>query len=223
MQQRFVRRDMVATASRTEQMKGLGQNRGNDKQWKTWVETQQGQQPCLLTPTSMKTLPSSSGSNCEWCGFFILANKCLLLIGCERRERVVPEIRFVWGQRCCAWIGECSGLESQWGTAVIVAIESVLMPFPSPSRFERSDDCSRKVCQRASCATYRQDPYTLLHERLSTDPTRSWTMQRHWDDLKPIAQQELTLSIFHTVRSLIRLVFITSHLVYYSTMTSLAL
>jgi len=48
-------------------------------------------------------------------------------------------------------------------------------------------------------------------------------MQRHWDDLKRIAQQELTLSIFHTIRSLIRLVFITSHLVYYSTMTSLDL
>jgi len=48
-------------------------------------------------------------------------------------------------------------------------------------------------------------------------------MQRHWDDLKLIAQQELTLLIFHTIRSLIRLVFITSHLVYYSTMTSLDL
>jgi len=52
---------------------------------------------------------------------------------------------------------------------------------------------------------------------------RSWTMQRYWDDLKRLAQQELTLSIFHTIRSLIRLVFITSHLVYYSTMTSLDL
>jgi len=48
-------------------------------------------------------------------------------------------------------------------------------------------------------------------------------MERHWDDLKSIAQQELTLSIFHTIRSLIRLVFITSHFVYYSTMTILDL
>jgi len=48
-------------------------------------------------------------------------------------------------------------------------------------------------------------------------------MQRHWDDLKSIGQQELTLLIFHTTRSLIRLVFITSHLAYYSTMTSLDL
>jgi len=68
-----------------------------------------------------------------------------------------------------------------------------------------------------------ETPCTLLHERLSTDSARLRTMQRHWDDLKSIAQQELTLSIFHTVRSLIRLVFITSHLVYYSTMTSLDL
>jgi len=34
-------------------------------------------------------------------------------------------------------------------------------------------------CQRASCATYRRDPSTLLHERLSTDSARSQTMQRH--------------------------------------------
>jgi len=74
----------------------------------------------------------------------------------------------------------------------------------------------RGGCQRASCATYRRDPYTLLHERLSTDSARSETMQQHWDDLKSIAQQELTLSIFHTILRLIRLVFITSHLVYYS-------
>jgi len=80
-----------------------------------------------------------------------------------------------------------------------------------------------ELCQRASCATYGRDPYTLLHERLSTDSARSQTMQWHWDDLKSIAQQELTLLIFHTIRSLIRLVFITSHLVYYSTMTSLDL
>jgi len=78
-------------------------------------------------------------------------------------------------------------------------------------------------CQRASCATYGRDPYTLLHERLSTDSAQSRTMQRHWDDLKLITQQELTLLIFHTIRSLIRLVFITSHLVYCSTMTSLDL
>jgi len=74
----------------------------------------------------------------------------------------------------------------------------------------------KTFCQRASCATYRRDPCTLLHERLSTDSARSETMQRHWDDLKSIAQQELTLSIFHAMRSLIRLVFITSHLVCYS-------
>jgi len=43
------------------------------------------------------------------------------------------------------------------------------------------------------------------------------------DDLTWIAQQELTFSIHHTIRSLTRLVFITSHLVYYSTMTSLDL
>jgi len=79
------------------------------------------------------------------------------------------------------------------------------------------------ACQWASCATYGRDPYTLHHERLSTDEARSWTMQRHWDDLNRIAQQELTLLIFHTIRSLIRLVFITLHLVYYSTMTSLDL
>jgi len=78
-------------------------------------------------------------------------------------------------------------------------------------------------CQRASCETYGRDPCTLLHERLSTDSARSRTTQRHWDDLNSIAQQELTLSIFHTILSLIRLVFITSHLVYYSTMTSLDL
>jgi len=79
------------------------------------------------------------------------------------------------------------------------------------------------ILQRASCATYRRGPHTLHHERLSTDKARSRTMQRHWDDLTRIAQQELTLSIFHTIRSLIMLVFITSHLVYYSTMTSLDL
>jgi len=35
MQQRFVRRNMIATASRTEQVKDLGLNRGNVKWWKT--------------------------------------------------------------------------------------------------------------------------------------------------------------------------------------------
>jgi len=35
------------------------------------------------------------------------------------------------------------------------------------------------TCQRASCATYRRDPCTLLHERLSTDSARSQTMHRH--------------------------------------------
>jgi len=83
--------------------------------------------------------------------------------------------------------------------------------------------CTDSCCQRASCATYGWDPYPLLHERLSTDSARLRTMQLHWDDLKSIAQQELTLSIFHTMRSLIKVVFITSHLVYYSTMTSLDL
>jgi len=83
--------------------------------------------------------------------------------------------------------------------------------------------CIRGGCERASCATYGRGPYTLHHERLFTDEARSWMMQRHWDDLKRIAQQELTLSTFHTIRSLIRLVFITSHLVYHSTMTSLDL
>jgi len=78
-------------------------------------------------------------------------------------------------------------------------------------------------CQRASCATYGLGPYMLRHEWLSTDEARLRTMQRHWDDLKRVAQQELTLSTFHTGRSLIRLVFITSHLVYYSTMPSLDL
>jgi len=34
-------------------------------------------------------------------------------------------------------------------------------------------------CQRASCATCRRDPCTLLHERLSADSARSQTMQRH--------------------------------------------
>jgi len=87
----------------------------------------------------------------------------------------------------------------------------------------REQPCSFAKCQQASCATYGRDPYTLLHERLSTGSARSRTMQRHWDDLKSIAQQELTLSIFHTICSLIRLVFITPHLVYYSTMTSLDL
>jgi len=82
---------------------------------------------------------------------------------------------------------------------------------------------SQRLCQRASCATCRRDPCALLHERLSADSARSRTMQRHWDDLKSIAQQQLTLSTFHTVRSLIRLVFVTSHLVCYSTMTSLDL
>jgi len=48
-------------------------------------------------------------------------------------------------------------------------------------------------------------------------------MQQHWDDLKSMAQQELTLSIFHTICSLIRLVFVASDLVYYSTMTSIDL
>jgi len=91
--------------------------------------------------------------------------------------------------------------------------------FPAVMRGSRI----RGGCQRASCATYRRDPCTLLHERLSTDSARSWTMQRHWDDLKSIAQQELTLSTFHAAHSLIRLVFITSHLVCYSTMTSLDL
>jgi len=79
------------------------------------------------------------------------------------------------------------------------------------------------ICPWASCATCGRDPCTLLHERLSADPAWSRTMQRHWDDLKSIAQQELTLLIFHTVRSLIRLVFIASHLVCYSTITSLDL
>jgi len=92
----------------------------------------------------------------------------------------------------------------------------------TPSTDESIND-ERASCQRASCATYRQDPCTLLHERLPADSARSQTMQRHWDDLKSIAQQELTLSIFHAMRSLIRLVFITSHLAHYSTMTSLDL
>jgi len=73
---------------------------------------------------------------------------------------------------------------------------------------------------RVTCG---QDPYTLHHERLSADEARSQTMQQHWDDLKRLAQQELTLSMFHTKRSLIRLVFVTSHLACYSTMTSLDL
>jgi len=34
-------------------------------------------------------------------------------------------------------------------------------------------------CQRASCATYGQDPCTLLHERLSMDLARSRRLQRH--------------------------------------------
>jgi len=91
--------------------------------------------------------------------------------------------------------------------------------FPAVMRHSRI----RGGCQWASCATCGRDSYTLLHEQLSTDSARSQTMQRHWDDLKSIAQQELTLSTFHAVRSLIRLVFITSHLAYYSTMTSLDL
>jgi len=69
---------------------------------------------------------------------------------------------------------------------------------------------TRQSCQRASCATCRRDPHTLHCERLSTDDARSWTMQQHWDDLKRIAQQELTLWTFHTMRSLIRLVFVAS-------------
>jgi len=95
-------------------------------------------------------------------------------------------------------------------------------PKASPASLSREVEGSL-VCQRASCATYGRDPYTLHHERLSTDEAQLWTMQRHWDDLKRIAQQELTLSIFHAIHSLIRLVFITSHLIYYSTMTSLDL
>jgi len=79
------------------------------------------------------------------------------------------------------------------------------------------------ICQRASCATCGRDPHTLHHEWLSTDETRSRTMQRHWDDLKRLTQQELTLSTFHTMRSLIGLAFIASHLVCHSTMTSLDL
>ena len=78
-------------------------------------------------------------------------------------------------------------------------------------------------CQRASSATYRWDSCTFHHVRLSTDEVRLWTMQLHWDDLTRVSQKELTLSIFHTIRSPIRLVFITSHLVYYSTMTSIDL
>jgi len=50
--------------------------------------------------------------------------------------------------------------------------------------------------QRASCATYCWDACTFHHKRLSTDEARSWTMQRHWDDLKRVPQQELTLSFF---------------------------
>ena len=48
-------------------------------------------------------------------------------------------------------------------------------------------------------------------------------MQRYWDDLTRIAQQELTLSTHHNIHSLIRLVFIASHRVCYLTMTSLDL
>jgi len=99
----------------------------------------------------------------------------------------------------------------------------------------------KPVCPNASRATalsttaslYRHvwDPVSGPVVRPTDEiPTRCFTngylriqQQRHWDDLKSIAQQELTLSIFHTIRSLIRLVFITSHLIYYSTMTSLDL
>jgi len=89
--------------------------------------------------------------------------------------------------------------------------------------FKQSEHDECAFCQWASCATYRRDPYTLLHERLSADSAQSQTMQRHWDDLKSITQQELTLSTFHAIRSLIGLVFVASHLVYCLTMTSLDL
>ena len=51
-------------------------------------------------------------------------------------------------------------------------------------------------CQQASCVTYSWDSCMFHHERLSADEAQSWTMQRHWVDLKRVAQQELTLSIF---------------------------
>ena len=75
-------------------------------------------------------------------------------------------------------------------------------------------------CQRASCATCSRDPFALHHERLSADEARSWTMQRHWDDPTRVAEQELTFSTFRTTRSLVRLVFVASHLVCCLTMTS---
>jgi len=79
------------------------------------------------------------------------------------------------------------------------------------------------TCQRASCATCGRDPCTLRHERPSADEARSRTMQPHWDDLKRLAQQELALSTFRTVRGPIGLVFVASHLACCSTMTSLDL
>jgi len=64
---------------------------------------------------------------------------------------------------------------------------------------------------------------TFYHEWLSVDAAQSWAMQRHSDVLTRVAQQELTLLMHHAVRSLIGLVFVASHLVFYVTMTSLDL
>jgi len=108
---------------------------------------------------------------------------------------------------------QCLSLEGIW-----LSDKSFGLHWPDPCNLMFFN-----FCQRASCATYGRDPCTLLHEWLSADSARSQTMQRHGDDLKSIAQQELTLSTFHATRSLIRLVFVASHLAHCSTMTSLDL
>jgi len=105
----------------------------------------------------------------------------------------------------------------------IIPWHTLCIDLVGPYKFGDEKKPETYICQRASCATYGRDQYTLYHKRLSTDEARSWMIQRHWNDLKRIAQQEPTLSIFHTICSLIRLVFIASHLVYYSTTTSLDL
>jgi len=71
-----------------------------------------------------------------------------------------------------------------------------------------------------SCATCGRAPCMLHHEQLSADEAQLRTMQRRWDDLTRVAQQELTLSTFRAARSLIGLVFVASHLVCCSTMTN---
>jgi len=128
------------------------------------------------------------------CGWLQIWRRTLQIKSCNRK---FSEIR-----------GCFITLQSNISRFIFHMAPTTLHPSDSSLNLTNSGDGWSHSCQWASCATYGRDPCTLHHERLSTDEARSWTMQQHWDDLKRVAQQELTLSIFHAARSLIRLVFV---------------